>query len=219
MIDPAKFNAPDAPLPRTTDMISISADELRELRAKARAFDTVAPQLDQLQALAAQGFLHVAGSTNLLTAAITEIVLLRQERLVPSMLPSDADILQVGFAAMWTSLAKHLNQPNKSAHQARYDAWVEGVQAVAPAIYSKMWAQTLHQLSHVVQGIQAETQERIDSATLSSPSPDRANNIREMVGRISCCKLILDTFSMIGQGGSDVKPDQKPDQNSAQKLN
>ncbi len=121
--------------PQTIDNATpLPDDEIKTLR---QFFQAVAPGLDRINELVANGWLRPAPNNNLIDSLICEITQLRAERIVPPINPDMAQSLVNAFSVMSDKLRLSLHRTEKTVQQLRYDAFQAAVETLLPPILAK----------------------------------------------------------------------------------
>ncbi|WP_029311598.1 hypothetical protein [Acidiphilium angustum] len=191
--------------------------ELHLLRAKAAAYDAIEPQMEQLRSLAASGFVGAAGPDSaLILAAISEILLLRQERTHPVYESDLNQASMTAFGVMWRTLGELLNDRSKGSHQARYEAFVAGLNVMLPSIIAHAQTVTLDEVRTFLVGLESGARERIAGLTSLIHIPDRGAAISAVEIERKAYASILETLNNFANGGA--APTLAPNANPAAKV-
>ena len=109
----------------------------REVQQLAEAWNSVAPDLGQVNGLIQAGWITASKTSRLIPTLIEEIVLLRAERIVPPLNPVLTEVIQGAFGVMSDKLRLSLHQTERTVHQLRYDAFQAAVETVMPTLLSR----------------------------------------------------------------------------------
>lgn len=192
--------------------------DMQVIFAKAAAYDQISPQLDQLNRLAQGGWLGaITESSPLILVAIGEITMLRQERTAPMLMPDLNAALMTGFAAMWQRLSELLNDPSKGSHQARYEAFVAGINVVGAAISGHARTQSVGEIEAMLASMELGASRRVDAIVQDTAIPDRGHAIALAEIERSTYVRVRNALNEMMQGG--YAGQKMPDQPAASGLN
>lgn len=199
------------------DVVGPALDELQALRIKAASYDRIAPDLEQLRALAAAGFLGAAGPESaLILAAVSEIMLLRQERIPPVFMADLSSASISAFGTMWRRLGELLNDRSKGSHQARYEAFLAGINYLMPSVVGNARTIAFDDVRTLLNGMERNARERIDVLAGTIQIPERGRSIAVAEAERKAYADALDALNSLAHGG--LAPTLTANGNSSQNV-
>jgi hypothetical protein len=202
------------------DGITLRPEQYAALKNKADGWDLVAPELDRIQQLAADGWLPIGQGDTLIGALTKQVTLLRAERLPPPINHHFEAAIAAAFDVMTEALRTSLHRTEHTVQQLRYQAFRKGVETLVTLLVSNGRQQAYNTVLSIITSDIADAERVIGllrapvtDAQLSSDQRkaaemhmQRSRNAERLDGQLVFMRRISEVVGQIIAGG--ITPEQ-----------